>query len=79
MSLRNAVDAPRLNMQWFPDRVGFQGVEDPAFADLVKQLTVMGHRVTRGGGGDANSILAKDGTFIGAADNENGGASAARR
>ena len=39
----------------------------------------MGHRVTRGGGGDANSILAKDGTFIGAADNENGGASAARR
>ena len=79
MSLRNAVDAPRLNMQWFPDRVGFQGVEDPAFADLVKQLTVMGHRVPRGGGGDANSILAKDGTFIGAADNENGGASAARR
>ena len=79
MSLRNAVDAPRLNMQWLPDRVGFQGVEDPAFADLVKQLTVMGHRVTRGGGGDANSILAKDGTFIGAADNENGGASAARR
>tara|TARA_B100000749_G_scaffold265408_1_gene240483 strand:- start:174 stop:716 length:543 start_codon:yes stop_codon:yes gene_type:complete len=79
MSLRDAVDAPRLNMQWFPDRVGFQGFDDPVFSDLVKQLTVMGHRVTSGGGGDANSILVKDGLFIGAADNQNGGASAARR
>ena len=79
MSLRDAVDAPRLNMQWFPDRVGFQGFDDPVFTDLVKQLTVMGHRVTGGGGGDANSILVKDGLFIGAADSQNGGASAARR
>jgi len=79
MNLRDAVDAPRLNMQWFPDRVGFQGFDDPVFTDLVKQLTVMGHRVTSGGGGDANSILVKDGLFIGAADNQNGGASAARR
>ena len=79
MTLRDAVDAPRLNMQWFPDRVGFQGFDDPVFSDLVKQLTVMGHRVTSGGGGDANSIVVKDGLFIGAADNQNGGASAARR
>ena len=79
MSVRDAVDAPRFNMQWFPDRVTFQAAEDPAYADLVKQLTAMGHRVQQGGGGDANSILVRDGTFIGAADNENGGASGARR
>ena len=79
MSIRDAVDAPRLNMQWFPDRVGFQAAEDPEYVDLVKQLTAMGHRVARGGGGDANSILVQDGMFIGAADNENGGAAGARR
>ncbi|MBU22264.1 MAG: gamma-glutamyltransferase [Acidobacteria bacterium] len=78
MNIRDAVDAPRLNMQWFPDRVGFQGFEDPEYEDFVKQLTVMGHRVARGGGGDANSIFVEDGIFIGAADNENGGASAPR-
>ena len=79
MSVRDAVDAPRIHMQWFPDRVGFQAAEDPEYLDLVKQLTAMGHQVARGGGGDANSILVQDGAFIGAADNENGGASGARR
>ena len=77
MNMREAVDAPRLNMQWMPDRLGFQAAEDPQYADLVDALRAMGHTVTRGGGGDANSILVEDGTFIGAADNQNGGASGA--
>ena len=77
MNMREAVDAPRLNMQWMPDRLGFQAAEDPQYADLVDALRAMGHTVARGGGGDANSILVEDGTFIGAADNQNGGASGA--
>lgn len=77
MDIREAVDAPRVNMQWFPNRVGFQAWEDPQYADLVQQLRAMGHEVGRGGGGDANSILVKDGMFIGAADNDNAAASGA--
>ena len=74
------VDAPRLHMQWFPDRVSFQAAEDPEYVDLVKQLTVMGHRVApRARAGDLNSILVKDGMSIGAADEASSAASAARR
>ncbi len=80
ISLRDAVDAPRLHMQWFPDRVSFQAAEDPEYTDLVKQLTVMGHRVVPSArAGDLNSILVKDGMFIGAADEASSAASAARR
>ena len=80
MSLRDAVDAPRLHMQWFPDRVRFQAAEDPEYADLVKHLTVMGHRVEPSArAGDLNSILVKDGLFIGAADEASSAASAATR
>ena len=77
MNIRDAVDAPRLNHQWMPDRVGFQGAEDPHYAELVAELEALGHTVSRGGGGDANSILASDGVFHGAADADSGGASAA--
>jgi gamma-glutamyltranspeptidase/glutathione hydrolase len=56
MSVRAAVDAPRLDHEWMPDRVRIERAgADP---DLLEKLTTMGHvNVAAGGGqGDANSI-----------------------
>ena len=43
MDGRAAVDAPRLHHQWFPDRVGFEGLERPEYAATVERLKQMGH------------------------------------
>ena len=55
MSVREAVDAPRMDHEWMPDRVAIEraGGTD----DLVQKLKAMGYTVTTGGvQGDANSI-----------------------
>src|SRR6516164_2638670 len=56
MSVREAVDAPRIDHEWMPDRVRIERAgADPG---LLEKLTTMGHlNVAAGGGqGDANSI-----------------------
>jgi len=79
MDLRAAVDAPRMHHQWLPDQAAFMGADDEVHAEMVKQLRQMGHRITdTSGQGDANSILVKGNTFIGAADYRFGAAVAPR-
>ena len=77
MSSREAVDAPRWHHQWFPDRLQFERLPDPDYADLLVQLKQQGHtfsdEVKRLGDGyqrqgDAHTILLRDGVLHGAAD-----------
>lgn len=75
MPLRAAIDAPRTDHEWFPDRVRFTAADEPRFASLIESLRELGHDVEDSAGqGDANSIQVVDGVFIGAADNEHGAA-----
>ncbi|QDV44044.1 Gamma-glutamyltranspeptidase precursor [Stieleria neptunia] len=75
MSAREAVDAPRTDHEWFPDRVRFMGADDPEHARLVEQLRQLGHTIVdTNSQGDANTILVSDGSFIGAADYRYGAA-----
>ena len=76
MSIREAVDAARMDQEWFPDRVRFVGADSEEHKALAGKLRAMGHdvRSTRGQG-DANSILvAPNGVLRGAADGEYGAA-----
>lgn len=68
MSVREAVDAPRMHHQWLPDSVNIE--KRGATDELVKKLTALGHTVNVvNGQGDANSIgVDASGTFWGAAD-----------
>jgi gamma-glutamyltranspeptidase/glutathione hydrolase len=68
MTVREAVDAPRLHHQWFPDRLRFEGVS--RFPEAVGRLRQMGHRVTGHRQGDAHSIGVdpQSGLYHGAAD-----------
>ena len=68
MPIRQAVDAPRLHHQWFPDAARFEGVKE--HPELVAKLKAMGHTVTEHRQGDAHSIRIdpKTRTYIGAAD-----------
>jgi gamma-glutamyltranspeptidase/glutathione hydrolase len=68
MNLRDAVDAPRLHHQWFPDRVRFEGARK--YATPVKRLRRMGHKVEGTRQGDAHSIWVdpKTGRYHGAED-----------
>ena len=43
MPLREAIDAPRLHHQWFPDQVRFEGLTDDGFAETLVRLREMGH------------------------------------
>lgn len=52
----------------FPDRIRFEGADDPAHASTVRTLRAMGHKVQRSRQGDAHSIFVRDGTYYGAAD-----------
>jgi gamma-glutamyltranspeptidase/glutathione hydrolase len=56
MSVRAAVDAPRMDHEWMPDRVRIE--RGGAGGGLIEKLTAMGHvNVAEGGQqGDANSI-----------------------
>lgn len=68
MSVREAVDAPRMHHQWLPDSVNIEKRGETAA--LVQKLTAMGHKVNIGNAqGDANSIAVDaQGTAWGAAD-----------
>ncbi len=68
MDIRAAVDAPRLNHQWFPDEVRFEGTD--RYPEAVAALRRMGHTVSGGRQGDAHSIWVdpKTGRYVGAAD-----------
>lgn len=77
MSIREAVDAPRWHHQWFPDRLQFEHLGDPEFAQQINELKQMNHQFgddvkKLGDGyrrqGDAHSILIRDGQLHGAAD-----------
>jgi gamma-glutamyltranspeptidase/glutathione hydrolase len=70
MDIAQAVSAPRLHHQWFPDEIRFEGFA--SYPDTVKALRQMGHHVadTRARQGDAHSIWVdpRTGTYVGAAD-----------
>ncbi len=68
MTVRDAVDAPRLHHSWFPDHIAFEGKTE--YADAVKKLREMGHNVVGTRQGDAHSIWVdpKTGTYHGAED-----------
>lgn len=72
MDLPEAVQAPRLHHQWFPDSVRFEGLTNPAFADTIETLRAWGHEFVAAPGwqGDAHSIQVDpdSGTMTGVAD-----------
>tara|TARA_Y100000589_G_scaffold327508_1_gene369470 strand:- start:151 stop:1923 length:1773 start_codon:yes stop_codon:yes gene_type:complete len=79
MPMSQAVQVPRQHHQWFPDRIAFENVDDPAFASLVIQLKQMGHTLTgasKQGQGSAHSIAIDPNSSqrIGVADWRRGGA-----
>ncbi len=73
MPIQQAVDAPRLHHQWFPDEIKFEGTKQ--YPDTVKALQAMGHRVGSAKQGDAHSIWInpKTGGYVGAADKRQSG------
>jgi gamma-glutamyltranspeptidase/glutathione hydrolase len=68
MTIEEAVKAPRLHHQWFPDEVRFENFSD--YPDIVAALRAMGHRVVGTRQGDAHSIWVnpRSGGYVGAAD-----------
>jgi len=68
MPIQQAVAAPRLHHQWFPDEARFEGMKEHAQA--VEALRAMGHLVLPHKQGDAHSIWVNPSTggFVGAAD-----------
>lgn len=68
--IREAVDAPRLSHEWFPDHIVYETPE--RYPEIVKALRECGHVVVRHWPlpqGDAHSIwVPKPGTYVGAAD-----------
>jgi gamma-glutamyltranspeptidase/glutathione hydrolase len=55
---RAVIDTPRLHHQWFPDRVGFEGLARPEYAAALAELRRLGHTFADKPGkqGDAHSI-----------------------
>ena len=62
MDLRAAVDAPRLHMQWFPDRIMLEGLKQNA--PTATKLRAMGHVVGGHKQGDAHSIAIDPATGV---------------
>jgi gamma-glutamyltranspeptidase/glutathione hydrolase len=73
MSVQDAVSAPRLHHQWFPEVAQFEGVKQ--YPELVAKLKALGHRVSEQRQGDAHSIGIdpKTGIRTGAADKRRDG------
>jgi gamma-glutamyltranspeptidase / glutathione hydrolase len=75
MPLQDAVNAPRLHHQWFPDEVRMESPKD--LPETVARLRQMGHRVVASPKqGDAHSIWINPATggYVGAADRRLSGA-----
>ncbi|MBL8826926.1 MAG: gamma-glutamyltransferase, partial [Planctomycetaceae bacterium] len=70
LDVRQAVDAPRLHHQWLPDRVSFEGAEDPRHATALDRLRGWGHDIGAKASrqGDAHSIMIVGDKLFGAAD-----------
>jgi gamma-glutamyltranspeptidase / glutathione hydrolase len=69
MPIQEAVDAPRMHHQWFPDELKLE--ELPRLKETADRLQAMGHRVAGSRSqGDAHSIWInpKTGAYVGAAD-----------
>jgi gamma-glutamyltranspeptidase / glutathione hydrolase len=77
MSIRDAVDAPRLHHQWLPDVVRVEPALAKDHAKTLEKLREMGHTIERMSGtqGDAHSIRVDPRTdrYEGAADRRRGG------
>ncbi|MEX2570028.1 MAG: gamma-glutamyltransferase, partial [Gemmatimonadota bacterium] len=76
---REAVDGPRINHQWMPDRGSVETDATPVIPQAtIDALTAMGHEVRSGGGGQAHSIWVDETTGVayGVADYRNSSASA---
>jgi gamma-glutamyltranspeptidase / glutathione hydrolase len=57
MPLREALDAPRMHMQWFPDRVQFEPGHFDKYPKALEDLEAMGHKPVKVQvQGDAHSI-----------------------
>ena len=68
LPLEEAVAGPRLHHQWFPDVLRFEGMTK--YAETVKALQMMGHRVEGHRQGDAHCIRVdpRSGAYVGVAD-----------
>jgi gamma-glutamyltranspeptidase/glutathione hydrolase len=56
MTIREAVDAPRVHLQWIPDELRIE--KNGLNADTVEKLTAMGYKVqVRANMGDVNAIM----------------------
>jgi gamma-glutamyltranspeptidase/glutathione hydrolase len=78
---RQAVDAPRINHQWMPDRGTVETDATPAISQTtLDALTAMGHSIRAGGGGSAHSIWVDQSTGVayGVADKRQRGSFAAK-
>jgi gamma-glutamyltranspeptidase/glutathione hydrolase len=79
MPPRDCVDAPRLNMTWFPDKVTAEAALHKDHAPALDELKKMGHTVDPKPArqGDAHTIIiSEDGTILGLADKRRGGSAA---
>jgi gamma-glutamyltranspeptidase/glutathione hydrolase len=70
MPPREAVDAPRLHHQWLPDRLSVEPALRERHAAALEALRARGHAVEAGryAQGDAHTIAAGPGGYVGAAD-----------
>ena len=62
MPLSEAVAAPRLHHQWFPDVIRFEGLA--RYPEAAAELQQKGHRLEAGTWGDAHSIRIDPGTGL---------------
>ncbi len=72
MNIREAVDAPRVHLQWIPDELRIE--KNGLNADTVEKLTAMGYKVqVRANMGDVNAIMVDPKTklFLRASDPRN--------
>jgi gamma-glutamyltranspeptidase/glutathione hydrolase len=80
MPLREAVEAPRMHQQWFPDRVQLEAATWDRHGEAAARLGKMGHAVLKvRAQGDAHSIWynSKKGEYQGARDHRRAGRPAA--
>jgi gamma-glutamyltranspeptidase/glutathione hydrolase len=76
MDARRAVDQLRLDHEWLPDQVTFEGTVPDS---TVKRLEAMGHKVRVGTRqGEAHTVIVKNGVAYGANDRRTADSKASR-